>query len=754
MSRMTAAAGRHDIARDAPPEVLAELAIDARLDGAVSEFKIAQSFRNAEDQPIEAVYSFPLPPQAVLLDISVEIGGRRLSGDIVRLGEARETYEDAVAAGDGAVLLEQIQPGLFTLNAGNLRPGETARITYAFASLNRWSGDRLRVVLPTTIAPRFGHWQVAPHAVPATSLTAENRFTLRVALGPDLRAARLACPSHGLRAIDGDERHAYALADETAAMDRDIVLEVRHREPRPSFTLLGQGIDGIVALASFQPFVPGLALDGTVDAVAVIDCSGSMAGTSIEQARQAMRAVLATLGRRDRLGMIAFGSTTRLLAGGRQAGTKTGLGRLGAFTDRLDADLGGTEIGAALDAAIAMAGKRGAGHPADIFLVTDGQVANWEDLVERARRAGPRVFAVGVGHAAAEPFLSALAAATGGAAEFVTPDEAMAERIARHFERMRAPRATDVTIAWPQGATPFATPARPAIFEGDTLHAFASLPDAAIPGRVALSFSTDDGARHRLGLSLSGVVAQGGDGLPSTLARIAAAARLADLPPDEATSLALSHRLLGPGTAWIVVDMRAADNRTDGMPALRKVPQMLAAGWGGTGGAVAFDRLVCRSASMRLDDPGDPLQPPPTRRAAVAVLLAATAGDPPAGQIAQAAGLTRDLDALRGSARSDFVADLLCAAFEAGILSAMDDGAPELRMARRRLDSQVAQGIARLHALIELCARLEHDIDMLLPDLGAACDAILAAVSRARDLVGRAEKIGRAFQERDAPLHP
>lgn len=750
MSRTTTAARRPETAQDARPVALAGLAIDARLDGAMSEFRIAQSFRNAEDQAIEAVYSFPLPAQAVLLDICVEIGDRRLGGDVVPLGDARETYEDAVAAGDGAFMLEQIQPGLFTLNAGNLRPGETARITYAFASVNRWSGDRLRVVLPTTIAPRFGHWSVAPHAVPETSLTVENRFSLRVALGPDLRAARLACPSHGLRAIDGDARDAYALADETAAMDRDIVLEVRHREPRPSFALLGQGIDGIVALASFQPFVPGLARDGAVDAVAVIDCSGSMAGTSIEQARQAMRAVLATLGRRDRLGMIAFGSTTRPLPGGRQGGTKTGLGRLGAFTDGLDADLGGTEIGAALDAAIAMAGTQGDDHPADIFLITDGQVANWEDLVERARRAGPRVFAVGVGHAAAEPFLSALAAATGGAAEFVTPDEAMAERIARHFERMRAPRATDIAIGWPEGATPLAMPAQAAIFEGDTLHAFATLPEAAIPGRVALSFSTEDGARHRLGVALDGVVAPGSDGLPSTLARLAAAARLADLPPDEATSLALAHRLLCPGTAWIVVDARAAEDRTDGMPALRTVPQMLAAGWGGTGGLLA----ACTEMPMALHDTVAPLYPPPTRRDAVAQLLAATAGDPPAGQIVHAAGLTGELDALRGSAHSDFVADLVCAAFEAGILAAMDDGAPEFRAARRRLDRQIAEGIARLHALLEHCEMLRRESASLLGGASADCDAIFAAVSRAHNLVGHAKQAGRTAQERDVQSRP
>ncbi|MFM8989364.1 MAG: VIT domain-containing protein, partial [Alphaproteobacteria bacterium] len=86
----------------------------------------------------------------MLLDIGVEIGGRHLRGSIQRVAQARDTYEKAIEDGDGAFMLEQAEPGLFTLNAGNLRPGETARVSFAYAVLNRWSGDRLRFLLPTT----------------------------------------------------------------------------------------------------------------------------------------------------------------------------------------------------------------------------------------------------------------------------------------------------------------------------------------------------------------------------------------------------------------------------------------------------------------------------------------------------------------------------------------------------------------------------------------------------------------------------
>jgi Ca-activated chloride channel family protein len=84
------------------------------------------------------------------------IGGRVIKGVVVEKKAAEEKYEDAVTAGDAAVMLQVIEPGLYTMNVGNLLPQEKATITFSYAILYRWAGDRLRFFLPTTVAPRFG----------------------------------------------------------------------------------------------------------------------------------------------------------------------------------------------------------------------------------------------------------------------------------------------------------------------------------------------------------------------------------------------------------------------------------------------------------------------------------------------------------------------------------------------------------------------------------------------------------------------
>ena len=190
---------------------LSDVSVSATLRDLLGEVTVCQTYRNDEDVNIEAVYTFPLPLDAVLLDLRVEIGGRTLNGIVVEKKAAEEKYEDAVADGDAAVMLEAIEPGLYTMNVGNLLPKETATITFVYAIVYRWVGDTLRVSLPTTIAPRYGASPHAPHQTPESSLAVENQFSLQVDVVGSLREA-VECPPCGdvglVRRADRDHAHA------------------------------------------------------------------------------------------------------------------------------------------------------------------------------------------------------------------------------------------------------------------------------------------------------------------------------------------------------------------------------------------------------------------------------------------------------------------------------------------------------------------------------------------------------------------
>jgi Ca-activated chloride channel family protein len=583
---------------------LCEVAVSAVLQELLAEVTVSQTYRNDEPVNIEAVYTFPLPLDAVLLDLEVEIGGRSLRGAVVAKAAAERAYEEAIESGDAAVMLEAIEPGLYTMNVGNLLPQETAKITFRYAMLYRWTGERLRFFVPTTIAPRYGDWPHRPHQAPETSLAVENRFALRMEVFGALRDAQFECPTHAIELVRMAEKVVLSLAQPKAVMDRDFVLNIRAPNATRSFALCGQDGAGMTAIASFQPFFPGLRTPRPLALPIVVDCSGSMGGDSIEQAKQALDGILESLQPNDRMTLIAFGNTTKALSDGLLACNQANLDKARGFARSLDANMGGTEIGGALRAAYAALGRTEA---ADVFLVTDGEVGDWQPIVEEARKTGHRVFTVGVGSAVSEAFVRGLAAATGGACELVSPREGIAERVMQHFARLRAPRARRVAVYWPDGATGIAPARLGAVFEGDTVVACASYARPHAHDCAILEVETEAGEVFRQTLSLPAAVPAGSaDGL-STVARVAAALRLKDIDDEAAGSqLALRYRLTSPWTNWVVVAPRVEQDKAHEMPALRTVPQTLAAGWGGSGSVtmdIAFSISEARAVPACYREP-------------------------------------------------------------------------------------------------------------------------------------------------------
>ena len=151
---------------------------------------------------------------------------------------------------------------------------------------------------------------------------------------------------------------------------------------------------------------------------------------------------------------------------------------------KVDANLGGTEIQSALTAAIDLPGPE---IDQEILLITDGQVWNTENIIENVKKSEHRVFTVGVGSAVSEGFVQNLAAETGGACELVAPREKMADKIVRHFKRIYLPKAEKVTVLWPQEPYRVIDHGKGQLFDGDTYYTFACFnekPDGVCFARV------------------------------------------------------------------------------------------------------------------------------------------------------------------------------------------------------------------------------------------------------------------------------
>ncbi|THB62729.1 MAG: VWA domain-containing protein, partial [Desulfovibrio sp.] len=309
-------------ATDGNPEavVLESTHVAADLRDLAAHVILEQTYVNRENQPIEAVYTFPLPMAATLLGLTVTLDGRELEAHAVEKTEAEEKYEDAITDGDAAIMLQEGEPGLYSMNVGNLKPGETCAIRLRFAQVHRFSGDNLRFHLPTTLAPRYGDPVAAgldPHQAPETVLDSGKSFSLDLRVSGSLAQAQLHSPSHEISVARDGEAQRIRLAKETAAMDRDFVLLLTPQEVPQGTGLLVQDPrmdgQGSVAMAAFLPRLAGDLDPDPLNLKIVVDCSGSMGGDSMAQAREALLSILDALRPGDYFSITAFGSTHKCL---------------------------------------------------------------------------------------------------------------------------------------------------------------------------------------------------------------------------------------------------------------------------------------------------------------------------------------------------------------------------------------------------------------------------------------------------------
>jgi len=568
---------------------LGSVNVEAKIENLLCEVTIKQVYSNLEKINIEAVYTFPLPLSAVLLDMTIKTETKKLKGVVIEKSEAEDRYEEAVTDGDTAIMLEQVEPGLYTMNVGNLQPEDTIEISITYAELFKWRNNSLRFFLPTTIAPRYGDPEsvgIQPHQTPEYDLTADNPFAITISVFGELADASFKSPSHRLDVEKQDRKTAISLKKGEALMDRDFVLNIFMEIGEKNFALLDRDIDGHIALASFYPKFPDVSVKEPRCITIIVDCSGSMGGDSIAQARMALYEIFELLLPEDTFNVIRFGSSHKKLFQAPVPADVSNLNKAKNLLEILDADMGGTEIGQAVASAIKS--KLSENHSKEVLLITDGEVWNWEKVTTMAAKSGFRFFTVGVGSSVSEAFVQTLADATGGACELVSPHEDMAEKIVRHFKRIYFPRAGDVEVLWP-GEPDNIFPAHiDSIYDGDTLHVFGRFKEKP-DGDVELKAKLENGETFAQKLPVRvKIFPETGTDLPGTTARMAAACEIKAMADSkEIAALGVKYQLMTRYTNYLAIDVKAASEKAEDLPALRKTPQMLAAGWGGTGGVIA-----------------------------------------------------------------------------------------------------------------------------------------------------------------------
>src|SRR5512138_1019771 len=102
--------------------------LSARAEGGLAETTLRQEYANPYAEPLEVVYTMPLPADGAVVGYTFRLGERVVTGRIETLEQAWATYRDAFARGRTAGLLEELRSSAFIQRLGNVPPGTTVAV--------------------------------------------------------------------------------------------------------------------------------------------------------------------------------------------------------------------------------------------------------------------------------------------------------------------------------------------------------------------------------------------------------------------------------------------------------------------------------------------------------------------------------------------------------------------------------------------------------------------------------------------------
>lgn len=601
--------------------------VDIVVSGPTARTRITQIFTNPSNGWVEAVYAYPLPEDSAVHGLKMVVGKRVIIGDIKERQEAKVIYETAKAAGQKASLVEQERPNLFTNSVANIGPHERVVVQIDLQEPIRLSNDVFSLRVPLVVAPRYNPvpvtqsadisangtgWGTAVDPVPdrgkITSLVLDprvnapvNPVSIKVRLQAGFDLGEVKSHFHAVKTETVDAQTQVITLADGAHADRDFELTWAPKDSKaPAVGLFREHIGKQdYALAYITP--PAIEQQKDTrprEIVFVIDNSGSMGGTSMDQAKASLDYALSRLKPADRFNVIRFDDTMDLLFTDTVKADVRNVSVARQFVDSLQAS-GGTEMLEPLRAALNDPRPADQSFIRQIVFLTDGAIGNEQQLLDAiaAKRGRSRVFMVGIGSAPNNYLMNRAAELGRGSFTSIGSGEQVNDRMRDLFIKLENPVVTNLVATFSSSNVDMTPSTLPDLYQGEPLVIAAKL--GSLSGTLTVKGMI---GRQRWEITIPVANAATGEGLSKLWARrkISDAEvenTLGTISIDEANKrilkLALEHSLVTRLTSLVAVDK--TPSRAKDQPLTRSdVPLNLPAGWD-------FDKVFGEQAIRKAD---------------------------------------------------------------------------------------------------------------------------------------------------------
>ncbi|CAF1412354.1 unnamed protein product, partial [Didymodactylos carnosus] len=475
------------------------------------------------------------------------------------------------------------------INVGALPPGKECHVKIQYVTeLELIDENFIRFVVPTTIAPRYnpslGHLQ-SPDKTKSEYVQKTPYsmwFQAHVLRGGPYKIMQVANLSHPVNV--NISRQSIDVSSESIALDRDIILDIDLPDNRPTTLVAIEQYNDSRKDAILLTFTPRLSdfmkissgkEEITTEFIFIVDCSGSMTeANGIGLAKEAMLLFIRSLPVGSHFNIIRFGSNFDILFKNEiltAVYDEQTAKQAENLTRSMAADFGGTELLEPLKYLKAHPPIKGRSR--QIFLLTDGEISNTNEVIELCRSMSltTRIFTFGLGYSPSRSLVKGLARATNGHFVFAPPNSKVDTYVGGQLARALQPSLVNARLEWHGLLTNGLQSPKtiPPLYVNDRVLVYKLLEDEDLKRQnVSVDFMIGE---HKIDtIKLSSNIAYKGD----MIHRLAAKALIQELQHKEYNkdtknettveqdiiTLSMTHQILSPYTAFVGVENTTSKN--------------------------------------------------------------------------------------------------------------------------------------------------------------------------------------------------
>ncbi|TDZ65277.1 von Willebrand factor A domain-containing protein 5A [Colletotrichum trifolii] len=442
--------------------------LHARIVASTSRTTLTQTFVNPPDHDAipEVRYTFPLYDGVSVVAFTCTINNDRvIRGVVQEKNQARKTFDDAVARGETAGLLEQLPDAsdVFTTTIGNVPTGAEIKIEIVYLGELKHDAevDGIRFTIPTSVAPRYGSYPGTLIEKPANVSTKGIEIIVDAEMPDGSTIKSIRSPSHPIAVSVGSTSTMAAnatpslrlasatLSLSTAELQDDFIIQVIATNTSNPVAVLETHPAIPHQQAIMATLVPKFKLSATKpEVVFICDRSGSM-DNKIGDLKSALLVFLKSLPVGCMFNICSFGSDHSFLFPKSKMYDKDTLRTAVAHIEKFDADMGGTEIHRPLEDTFE---RRHKDMDLEAFVLTDGEVWDQEDLFDLVNdkvdesKGAIRLFTLGVGRNVSHSLIEGLARAGRGFSQAVSAQEQMSGKVVRMLRGALTPHVNDYSL--------------------------------------------------------------------------------------------------------------------------------------------------------------------------------------------------------------------------------------------------------------------------------------------------------------------